>query len=154
MKQEETYKLAVEVLDEYLSAGKFRRTNERYVILRQICNFPAHFTAEQLQILCVRELSVSRATIYNTLQLLLDAGLLTAHPLYAGSKTIAYELTTRKNNKMYFQCNRCGRVVEFEDKMISNTVKNHRFQNFNLSNFSVYVYGTCKLCRRRPVKNN
>ena len=152
MKPEETYKLAVEILDEYLATGKFRKTHERYIILRQICNFPAQFTAEQLQLLCTKELTVSRATVYNTLQLLLDASLLLSHPLYAGSKTTCYELCIKKNTRMYFQCSRCGRVVEFEDKAINNLVKNRRYSNFTPSNLSLYVFGTCKVCRRQPKK--
>ena len=152
MKPDDTYNLAVQILDEYIATGKLRRTHERYIILRQICNFPAQFTAEQLQLLCTKELAVSRATIYNTLQLLLDASLLISYPLYAGSKTTCYELCIKKNSRMYFRCSQCGRVVEFEDKSISSLVKNRRYSNFVPTNLSLYVFGTCKVCRRQSKR--
>lgn len=152
MKAGEIYKVALEMLNEYIATNKLRKTQERYIILRQICNFPSQFTADQLAVLCAQELTVSRATIYNSLQLFLDCGLIVAHPLYAGSKVTAYELAIAKNSTMHFQCSKCGRVVTFENKAIDNSIKGYKYSNFIPSNYSVYVFGECKICRRK-LKN-
>lgn len=152
MKKDDTYNEALSMLDEYIAANRLRKTQERYIILRQICNFPAQFTANQLELLCAKELTVARATIYNALQLFLDAGLLTAHQQYAGSKVTAYELVVAKNSKMMFQCTRCGRVVEFNDKAVDNALRMHRYSNFIPANYSTYIFGVCKTCRSPKKK--
>lgn len=150
LKTSETYKSALDILNEYISANNLRKTQERYTILRQICKFPSQFTADQLSTLCAQELTVSRATIYNSLQLFLDSGIIVAHPLYAGSKVTAYELAIRKNNIINFQCTKCGRVVAFENKAIDTAIRGYRYSNFVPANYSVYVFGECKVCRRKP----
>lgn len=146
------YEEAVARLDEYLTANHLRRTAERYTILRQICNFPAQFSADQLRILCMTELSIARATVYNTIQIFLDAGILLYAPRYAGSKEQSYELNFAKESVLVFHCTSCGRESVFTDKSVTNSVMMHKYSNFVPSNYTLNVFGVCKHCRSKHMK--
>lgn len=149
---EQIYDEAVVKLDEYLAANRMRRTPERYTILRQICKFPAQFTAEQLRILCSDELTIARATVYNTIQLFLDAGILLYAPRYAGSKEQSYELNFAKESVLMFHCTSCGRESTFSDKSVTTSVMMHRYSNFVPGNYTLNVFGVCKHCRSKRMK--
>ncbi len=146
--KDDLYESAVSVLDQYIEQNRMRHTQERYTVLRQICQFPSQFTTEQLTVLRSAELSLSRATIYNAIQLFLDCGLLVAHSLRAGSKTTSYELVIPKRSQMIFQCTKCGREVKFDNKAIDRVIMEHKYPNFVPKNYSLYVFGECKHCRR------
>lgn len=146
------YERSVAMLDNYLALNNMRRTKERYHVLSQMCSFPSAFTAVQLMVLCSAELALSRATVYNALQVFLDAGIVTVLPSYAGSKEVQYEISTRKVSYMRFKCEECGREVIFEDKIFRTMVMEKKYANFVPKHFTINVYGKCKVCRSL-VKN-
>ena len=68
----------------YLAEKKLRKTEERYAILECICSFPGHFDMCLLhQKLEEMNFHVSRATVYNTVDVLVDSGLIVRHQLTA-----------------------------------------------------------------------
>ena len=61
---------------EYLTEKKLRKTEERYAIFKEICAFPGHFDMCMLSDRLEQDnFHVSKATLYNTLDVLVDAGL-------------------------------------------------------------------------------
>ena len=75
----------------YLAEKKLRKTEERYAILECICSFPGHFDMCLLhQKLEEMNFHVSRATVYNTVDVLVDSGLIVRHQLTA--QAVQYEL--------------------------------------------------------------
>ena len=75
---------------EYLTEKKLRKTEERYAIFECICRFAGHFDMYSLQEkLEEANFHVSRATLYNTLDVLDDGGLIVRHQLNAQS--VQYE---------------------------------------------------------------
>ncbi|AZI39405.1 transcriptional repressor [Epilithonimonas vandammei] len=75
-----------DVLKQYLQDKGFRNTPERYTILEEIYNMEHHFNVDDLYLLMMqKKYHVSKATIYNTIEIFLDAGLIRKHQF--GEKT-------------------------------------------------------------------
>ena len=75
-----------EVLRQYLLEKGFRNTPERYTILEEIYSMEHHFNVDDLYLLMMqKKYHVSKATIYNTIEIFLDAGLIRKHQF--GEKT-------------------------------------------------------------------
>ena len=80
-----------ELFTEYLTERKLRKTEERYTIFKEICDFPGHFDVSALSEKLERNnFHVSKATLYNTLDVLVDAGLVVRHQWNA--QPVQYEL--------------------------------------------------------------
>lgn len=76
---------------EYLTEKKLRKTEERYAIFKEICAFPGHFDMCMLSDRLEQDnFHVSKATLYNTLDVLVDAGLVVRHQITVQS--VQYEL--------------------------------------------------------------
>ena len=86
-----------DVLRQYLMDKGFRNTPERYTILEEIYNMEHHFNVDDLNVRILhKKYHVSKATIYNTIDIFLDAGLIRKHQF--GEKT----LSTSSYEKSYF----------------------------------------------------
>ncbi len=140
------------VLKEYIHKNGMRQTLERQIVLQYICDYNQAFTAEQIiKDVCEVE-HISVATIYNTLDLLVRCGLLTRLPAHIGAAFEEYELVLLHANRLRFVCSNCGRIVEIKDKALEDIIQSKRYTNFNMTAFTLSVYGTCKICRRKPKK--
>ncbi|MDX8576352.1 transcriptional repressor [Elizabethkingia sp. HX WYD] len=85
------------VLKQYLQDKGYRNTPERYAIIEEIYNLDFHFNVDDLYLLMIqKKYQVSKATIYNTIEIFLDAGLIRKHQF--GEKT----LTSSSYEKSYF----------------------------------------------------
>lgn len=74
------------VLHKYLKDKGLRNTPERYTILEEIYNYDKHFNVDDLYLkMMERKYHISKATIYNTIDVLLDAQLIRKHQFGEGS---------------------------------------------------------------------
>ena len=86
---------------------------------------------------------VSRATLYNTIELLIESKLVRKHQF--GKNQSQYEKSLISGQHDHLICNKCNKVIEFCDPRIQNikdTVEN--VLNFKISNHSLNLYGECK----------
>ena len=106
---------ATQRLTDFLTAKKMRKTPERYVILRAACLLPGIFTIDQLdeQIRLRGEMQVSRTTLFNNLETMVEAQLLIKHTL---TRAAHYELNLQPTPKAYLVCSRCRKVAKLERK--------------------------------------
>jgi Fur family ferric uptake transcriptional regulator len=107
----------------FLDERKLKRSSERNSILRTAFDFNRHFTAEELQCrLQEQKFHVSRSTLYATLGLLMDAGLLFKHHL-PGRVTPLYEkfYCTDVHNHIFIEGDE--KMIEFGDKRIEEIKK-------------------------------
>ena len=146
-----TYKQAVTKLRPYLEEHKMRPSAVRDKVLEQICQMPQPFNAEQLVEACAPEF-ISVATIYNALNLFVDAQILHAIQRQRGRAAVEYELTTNGSNHAQIKCLKCGRVVDIHDKAITRLVMDRTYSNFMPHNYTLVVYGECKVCRTKRKK--
>ncbi len=102
---------------EYLRRKKYRATQERSRVLDRIAELDRHFSADELyMVMNTNGERVSRATIYSTLDLLTQCGILMKHRFQGESAH--FELSSRMPNHDHLICTECGRVVEFRNESI------------------------------------
>jgi Fur family ferric uptake transcriptional regulator len=102
-------------LDDFIRRKGLRRTTQRDVIVRAVFSKDEHFTAEELfERVRKADSDTSRATVYRTLGLLVEANLLQEIDL--GDNQTTYDPNfLDKPSHNHLVCIDCGRVVEFED---------------------------------------
>lgn len=143
------YREAERKLEIFIAKNGLRHTMERYTILRHACNLGNPFTAGQLVDLAAKD-NISRPTVYNTLRLLVTAQILFS--LGNRGLNAQYEVVTGGKIRMQLRCGTCGRTTSLRDAVLSDVIMGRKFNNFNSSHFSLYIYGTCKVCKRLQGK--
>ncbi len=148
--KENPYPEAKTKLEAYIAAQGLRNTQERFVLLEHICSLPQPFGADRV-VSFAKEKYISPATVYNTLSLLVSAQILHCLSKQYGRSKSMYELMLAGKSEFEFVCTRCGRVSKFKDRAIENIIRMRRYSNFIPKGFSVYIYGECKTCKRKPL---
>lgn len=141
-----------EMLTTYLSSQKLRKTDERYAIFEQICLFPSHFDICMLHgQLKQTNFRVSKATLYNTLDILLAADLIVKHPFT--EKSAQYELKARAEAHFHLICLLCGSIREICNTSVNVDIKNMKISRFTPMSSILYIYGVCNKCKNKVQKN-
>ena len=138
-------------LTQYLEAGQRRKTPERYAILDKIYSTSEHFDVELLyEMMMESGYRVSRATVYNTVDLLVEAGLIRKHQF--GNHPAQYEKAYNMANHHHLICTRCGKIKEVKDSRLSEALSQKKFARFTTAYYALYVYGLCASCARAERK--
>lgn len=140
---EEVINQVKEIFTSYLETRHLRKTPERYRVLEEIYLKKSHFDVEHLyESLKVKGNHISRATVYNTLDLLEECDLVVKHQF--GKNIAQYERAYGFKQHDHLICMDCHKVIEFCDpriQRIQNTVGN--LLEFNVLDHSLMLYGTC-----------
>ncbi len=144
MGQREIIKSITDILHKYLIDNKLRKTQERFKILEFIYSIDTHFDVDQLyQMLKNNDFSVSKATVYNTLELFLEAGLVRKH--FFSNNAAFYEKSYfNKSHDHLIITDKKGQVekiIEFCDPRIES-IKKDLEENFNvkINDHDLYFY--------------
>ena len=107
----------VELFRKFLKDGDYRITPERFEVLDAVLKWDDHFDADNLFIaLNTSGSKVSRATVYKTLNLLHECGLVSRYRFSQGHAQ--YEKTVGRPHHDHLICTTCDKIIEFENERV------------------------------------
>lgn len=137
---------------EFLASKGLRKTSQRDAIIEAAFSTTEHYTAEDLLAMSRKlEPSVSRATVYRTLPLLVESGLLREMDFGKDYKFYDPNYIDHPSHN-HLICVDCNKIVEFEDRNIE-TLENciTKRLGFSPSNKIVRIEATCDELKAKGV---
>ena len=128
-----------------------RSTPQRQAVLDALGGVGDFRSAQEVhELLAARGSGVGLATVYRTLEVLVESGLVRAQDFGEGFRR--YEPVPGQADHEHLICERCGRVVEFQnerlERMLPVIADEHGFQHRRQR---VEIYGVCRDCRQREL---
>lgn len=148
MEQTDKEKLvaALDKFERFLHLKDLRLTEARAAIVEAAMARKGHYPIDELIAdLKARGIRGSKATVYRTLPLLAEAGILQPAIVVADSKS--YETTFGREHHDHLLCGRCGRVIEFEFEAFEILQREVASKHgFRLESHYHELVGTCPDC--------
>ncbi len=137
----------------FLKKGDNRITPERFEVLDHAMDYKGHFGADELYIkMRTSNSDISRATVYNTVELLAQCGLVVKRNF--GENKTRYESIVNKKLHDHLICTNCGTIKEFSEPKIQKIVKELSVAiGFEPDSYSLNIYGKCTNPNCGQIKN-
>ena len=143
--------VTMELLKQRLKTRKHKMTTQRNTVLNVFVEHPGeHLSAEDVYgILRDQSLDIGLATVYRSLDLLAEVGIL--QKMEFGDGCSRYEvgtMTPDEHQHHHMICLKCGKVAEFQDDLLDQLEKNiSQKSGFRIVDHQVKFFGYCKECQ-------
>ena len=145
-----SYDAFLEMFKEIIRKNGLKFTSQREAILQTLYENPEHFTSENLYLLVKEkypEINIGIATVYRTLALLEENGLVSSISL--GTQGKKFEIANKPHHD-HLICEQCGKIVEFENEKIESLQEEIAEANgFALTHHLMQLYGICRACQQK-----
>jgi len=139
------------IFSEYLKNKNLRHTVERDAIFCKVCGTTELFTMDMIwQQLENENFHVSRASIYNTIELLIDAKIVVRHSF--SYTNVLYELKHIADEHHYMVCTNCGAVRTVENEKFNNILAGFKIPKFTPEYYKLNIYGLCSKCKYKQMR--
>ena len=133
--------------EQILRSAGHRLTNQRQLILDSVCEGGDHTTLGEIYVrVHERDKSVDRSTLYRTLKLFVDLGIIVSADI--GNGELYYEIA-KTHHHHHLVCRQCGRTQEIDDSvmqvMFDQVVKRYGFRT---DSDHLVLFGICADCRQ------
>jgi Fur family ferric uptake transcriptional regulator len=131
----------------YLKRRGLRYTREREYIIKEIFSRHDHFDVDSLYLrLRNKGMNISKASVYRTMPLLLETGLV--QEVFHEDGHMHYEHIYGHQHHCHLRCLQCGRIVEFRDDTLNHLTERLAQQyNFDIKGHKWDIVGFCPKCR-------
>jgi Fur family ferric uptake transcriptional regulator len=121
-------------------------TSQRRLLLELLRDARGHMDAKELyRLASIRDTSISPATVYRSLNLFKELGLIEQRRL--GNVCCYYEIKQSPGHQ-HMICQGCGKVIEFQDPHFQNLIKTVQDEHgFNVTKAELYLEGYCTGCK-------
>ena len=139
------------ILRQYIQDNNMRYTPEREAIVSEIFSRHDHFSAEELyQRLNERHLNISRASVYRSIPMLIDAGLITR--VFMKNGQAFYEHIYGHEPHFHLRCTYCGHIEEFVEPLLEDLPERlSRSTNFVVDRYRLEALGCCPKCQQKRI---
>jgi len=134
---------------EFLQQQGLKLTSERGALVREIFSIHYHFEADELLFkMKEKNVKISRATVYRTLELLVKSGMV--RRVHLGEEHYHYEHVTGNSHHDHLICTTCGGVIEFHDEELERLqMAICEKKKFTPTFHNLQILGVCDACRRK-----
>jgi Fur family ferric uptake transcriptional regulator len=135
----------IKLFHDFLKRRGMRHTREREAIVREILSSDEHFDVDELFIRLKKKSGVSKASIYRTIPLLIEAGLISE--VYLENGHMHYEHVYGRDHHCHLRCNHCRTIIEFTDPRLTEIEEDlARKFNFVTDGHKLEITGICPKC--------
>lgn len=134
---------------DFLKKQGLKLTSERIALVREIFATHYHFEADELLgKMKEKEVKISRATVYRTLELLVKSGMV--RRVHLGEDHYHYEHVSGNSHHDHLICTTCGGVIEFHDELLEQRqIEICQKKKFTPTFHNLQILGICDPCRRK-----
>jgi len=130
----------------FLKSKGHRVTREREAIAEAVLLNHGHFDVDELFLTLKVKVGVSKASIYRTIPILIESGILAA--VYLENGHMHYERVYGREHHSHLRCTACGRIFEFSVPELPILEKDIALeQNFKTEGHKFEIWGLCSECR-------
>ena len=138
-----------DILARFMTEQGMRKTPERYAVLDVVMRMKGHHSADEILTMMPQDFPVSRGTIYSTLALLVECGLVYNHQTEGAT---LYECAFNKQPHHHYICTGCHKIWDLQDSTIEQAVSKMKTPRFKKLRCSTYIYGLCNICQAKLAR--
>lgn len=139
--------------DRYIQENQLKSSKRRNLIFEYIAQIQGHFTVDNIyQELIKIDPEIGIATIYRTVRMLIDCGILVEQTF--GEKKGWFEIIDLEmEHHGHMICTSCGKIIEFRSRAIEkNKYQIAREHHFTIHSYKLEIYGLCSSCQKQQPK--